>query len=313
MWGHGKNHSQNYVGSLFLDQMVYGKRKFGLFQLFLKKSWNDNHYLLKFGRYPAGDDFFNESVYWNFQNNALTGTFVVLPFTSFPFSTWGLTLYTEPKDEFYVQSGVFEVPTWNMMKSDARGLDWSFRKGAGISWVSQTGWKRGSRDKTLAPGNYNIGLVCNWTDRPEFTGYNMRDGFAWGGYLQANQKVYTERGRSGQGLTLFGALIYSPNSDSTPIPLFIMGGAVYVGLIPGRDNDILALGCALAYFSKDLPPPSSANDLIPGKAELDIELNYKVSLTKFLYVKPNLQYIANPSGGAYPDAFVVGCELGITF
>ena len=179
----------------------------------------------------------------------------------------------------------------------------------------------GSIDFEKLTGNSffkELQLVNSWIwgygeNHLKFPGFIMKTGFAWAGYLQANQRVYTEGAHSNQGLNPFGALVFSPNRDFSAAPFFAMGGAVYTGLIPGRDNDALSLGGSICRFSTDLPRPSSPGDLIPGGSELDLELNYKLALTKFFYLKPNLQNIIVPSGGAYPSAFVLGCEFGIIF
>jgi porin len=44
------------------------------------------------------------------------------------------------------------------------------------------------------------------------------------------------------------------------------------------------------------------------------ELGYRVQLTKFAYVQPDVQYVKQPGGtGDIPDATVLGMQIGVTF
>ena len=54
---------------------------------------------------------------------------------------------------------------------------------------------------------------------------------------------------------------------------------------------------------------------LPGQtSETDIELNYQVQLTPYLYVRPNIQYVFKPNGlNTIRNALVLGAEVGITF
>jgi porin len=45
-----------------------------------------------------------------------------------------------------------------------------------------------------------------------------------------------------------------------------------------------------------------------------LEGGYRVNLTKFAYVQPDVQWIINPGGtGTIPNALVLGAQIGVTF
>ena len=45
-----------------------------------------------------------------------------------------------------------------------------------------------------------------------------------------------------------------------------------------------------------------------------IETGYRIQLTKFAFIQPDLQWVIRPSGtGRIPNALVIGAEMGITF
>jgi porin len=75
-----------------------------------------------------------------------------------------------------------------------------------------------------------------------------------------------------------------------------------VGLIPGRETDAFGVGLFHVWFTEELD--------LPKKTETAIEFFYKVQLFGFLYLKPDLQYVINPSG-TYPDALALGMRFGL--
>ncbi|MFA5177709.1 MAG: carbohydrate porin, partial [Candidatus Omnitrophota bacterium] len=95
---------------------------------------------------------------------------------------------------------------------------------------------------------------------------------------------------------------------------FVDGGLVYTGLVPKRDTDVTALGFAYGQWSKDLANYQNDSGQSPQKYEVMMELNYKIMLTPYFYLQPDLQYIFNPGGtGNIDDALVVGTRVGVIF
>ncbi|MHC4544146.1 MAG: carbohydrate porin, partial [Planctomycetota bacterium] len=81
-------------------------------------------------------------------------------------------------------------------------------------------------------------------------------------------------------------------------------GLSYVGLLPGRDEDITGIGLAQALWS----------DRMDGfTRESAIELFYKAQLTEFMSIQPDIQYIANPGGETTDDAIVLGIRAKLSF
>ena len=80
-----------------------------------------------------------------------------------------------------------------------------------------------------------------------------------------------------------------------------VGGIVYTGLIPNRDQDVCGAGVAWSELFK-----GGTNQ------ETIFEVFYKAQITHDLSIQPDLQYIASPSG-IHPDSLVVGMrfELGL--
>lgn len=103
---------------------------------------------------------------------------------------------------------------------------------------------------------------------------------------------------------LWIALSNGFNAEANPFPLFVAGGWLNQGLIPGRPLDVLAFGFGRTSFSPQLSP---------GTFEAVLELNYAISINAQLTLQPVIQWIANPGGGnAGPSAWAGGLQINLT-
>ena len=103
------------------------------------------------------------------------------------------------------------------------------------------------------------------------------------------------------------------------MPVFVDGGLVYRGPIPGRANDVAGFAVSYGSFSSDLRE-SQRSDRRTGVAttiqdyELVLEWSYSVQVARWLAVQPDVQYIVKPGGSsATPNALVVGMQIAVNF
>ncbi|MGB7950145.1 MAG: carbohydrate porin, partial [Candidatus Binatia bacterium] len=125
-------------------------------------------------------------------------------------------------------------------------------------------------------------------------------------YGMFQQMIYRDGDAGSQkGLTIWGEAALAPRSIVSSIPYFVGGGLSYQGAIPRRDDDIASFGVIYGAFSRYVPRAS---------AETVIETNYQVTLTNWLSVTPDLQYVIRPNGSsAIKNALVLGAQLQIVF
>ena len=96
------------------------------------------------------------------------------------------------------------------------------------------------------------------------------------------------------------------SGDTNLVPLFLAGGWLGQGLVPGRPLDVLALGCGRSSFNSQLNPGLTA--------EAVLELNYSFNLTANLSLQPVLQWVLNPGGsGQVDDILAAGLQLQLQF
>ena len=97
------------------------------------------------------------------------------------------------------------------------------------------------------------------------------------------------------------------------IDQYVGGGLVYTGLIASSE-DRVGVTLAHAVFSNDYRRWQAANGVRIGPAENVLELTYRRSVTRFLTVQPDVQYVIRPSGEqTLFNALAIGLrfELGI--
>lgn len=119
---------------------------------------------------------------------------------------------------------------------------------------------------------------------------------------------------SEQGLYAFSFFNYAPKYDNA-MPFYFHTGLVYKGLIPSRDKDQAGVAFGLGNYSyyKILDDYNNGRT-VHQTYEAVVEADYRVQLTRFVYVQPFWQYIIRPNGnGLVGNANILGLHMGVTF
>jgi carbohydrate-selective porin OprB len=188
--------------------------------------------------------------------------------------------------------------------------------------VTQSG--SGSKAKAVNAGSFNMG--------------------SWAWYFQADQLLYRvkepdrspgknpspARNFSKKGLYMFNAWSFSPSRYSL-LDFYYQTGLVYQGLIPGRPDDRLGVAFGSAWFSSDAASAyhrtyeiQTAAAIAAGKPVHPaqpqptwggvVEIDYQCMLTKWISVKPFLEYIMNPQqNGTLGNVLVLGTQAAVRF
>lgn len=105
---------------------------------------------------------------------------------------------------------------------------------------------------------------------------------------------------------LWGGVNWGFDVSQNPTPLFVQGGWLCQGLIPGRPLDVLALGIGRAGFSPELLPQLNWTGAL--------ELNYSVRINSRLTLQPVIQWLMRPSGdGQVPGILTTALQIAINF
>jgi porin len=87
----------------------------------------------------------------------------------------------------------------------------------------------------------------------------------------------------------------------------IGGGLRWQGPIPGRSDDVFGVGFNTVRFSEARGAGFTEN------WEFTTEVFYKVHLTGWMSIQPDLQYIVNPGGRGLDNALVGIVQLAVQF
>ena len=97
----------------------------------------------------------------------------------------------------------------------------------------------------------------------------------------------------------------SLNPNNNPLTSYAAAGLLSQGVIPGRPQDVLALGLSRSGFSRNIAPNQSYEGVI--------ELNYTIQISERLQIQPLMQWIINPSGvGSPPTVWATGVQLSLS-
>ena len=329
----GPDLTTKYIGSIFSTQQLVGGQRTFLYQVFLQQKFMGDKFRLKIGRFGASDDFNTSPLYGYSLNNGIDGdirnVLFDTRFSAYPFATWAGALFYDPTPEFHLKFGVFQV-TKRMFENDDHGLNWSIGSTDGYTAIAELGWtpeffkkpinateQDGKRTVSIAgkglPGHYSLGFTYSqWDFYPRFLG-GFED-HSYGFYAHADQMIYQEEPGSDQGLVVFLASGYYPQTEISIVPFQVNVGLNYRGLIPRRDDD----RTVFHFIYGDISDDYARRVRVPGgdKAESEkvLEFAHRFQLTPWSYIQPDIQYVIDPGGtGDIPDAVVIGAQMGVVF
>jgi porin len=163
--------------------------------------------------------------------------------------------------------------------------------------------------QTPGGGHLALGL---WGHTAKFAEISDGDraGYAHGGYALLEWPVLQGDSRQLNVFMRLGAA----DGDTQQIAAHFSAGAVVARPFLGREGEALAFGVAVAENGAEFRRAERLRGRAVERRETALELTYRVDLTPWLAVQPDLQYVINP--GADPtrkDALVVGVRFQATW
>lgn len=331
--GAGHNLSQN-VGNYFTVSESYVENTGVLFDLYLTQKLLDDRLDLRIGRMSAGQFFATLPAFGLQVSGGINGNpanlFSNAPFHAGITSTWAGVVKFKPTHDTYLSSGIFQA-TPRLGVYAYHGTDFSIRPGDGILMMFEAGWKptfgahearppdgKGAGKEVAAPadpglpGIYKLGGYYSNYTFDEFSGGTACN--AYGFYAMAQQMVWRSARDANHNFSLWGGLVYSPQENLALMPVMGSAGAIWQGLVPGRDHDQLLFCWLIGNFSNDYgDSPANPSHEIPTY-ETVFETSYVIQLNKYLSIQPDVQYVVRPSGyGSIPNAWVIGMQATVSF
>lgn len=317
VWRRGTNLSAEKIGNQFPVQQVYGGQTFQLNRLQFRYSGADERIRVKFGRLNAGNNFLQSDWYYFFMSNAFCGNPIAVffndpGFTAYPHATWGVVADVFPFESIRVQGGVYNGNS-SLQQSKYHGFNFTFNTLEGVQYIGQVTYQLNQKTSSdLYSGNYSIGAFLFDKGIQGFNGESEGKNTGW--YVLVDQTIYQpDPNNAGIGITPFGAVLFAPKNTNT-FPFFFTTGIVYNGAFTGNEQDALSFGIAYGKYSKELNAKSALEGEEEQNFELVYELNYKLQVSEWSFVQPDLQYIVKPKGkSTIPNALVLGLQFALTF
>ncbi|HNQ22257.1 MAG TPA: carbohydrate porin [Phycisphaerae bacterium] len=219
----------------------------------------------------------------------------------------GVALTVQPVDWYTFMLGTLDAQTYPILYKP--GFSTAFHDEAWFIGYLEHGFAvklPGPRGEL--PGNYRFGMLFDPRPRAEYASGEL-EGDDYGFWSSCDQLVYREVEGKDQGLGLFARLGLL-HGDHNRFSEFYSGGMQYKGLVPGRDDDVLGVGCTVHNTSRQY---SRFVSDAPG-TETVYEAYYAIPVLKWLVISPDLQYIDNPgANGQLGHTIVGGLRVRINF
>ena len=286
-----------------------GNQESRLTELSIEKNFKEQGLSIKAGRLGLGMDFnvmacdFASTAFCAAQMGKWQGGI----WMNTPVSQWGARVKQQLNSELAVQVGVYEFNPENALERHGWNLDTD--NADGVTIPAEVVWTPKSLVNGL-PGSYRVGGMYNTADDAK----NQKDIISgeaedrtFAGWLAVEQQL-TSTGSGRQGLHSFANFTWH-DRVTNKVDNSQQLGLKYIGLVDSQPNDILGLALNRVHVNNRISNPN-----LDASAEYNIELNYSYSPTKWLMLRPNLQYVINPgSTNRVDDAVVLGLGSRIIF
>ena len=314
-----------HLQSLQQVQELYGRdQTWRWTQFWYQQKYLDGLVTWKVGRITEGEDFAAFSC--EFMNltfcGAPPGNIVGSYWYNWPVSQWATEVKLSLKNIGYVQVGAFDVNSNYLLNKYSMDL-WRPGSSSGVLVPLEFGWLP-TLGSGLA-GSYKLGGWYNSSTAPDVAenvygqplSINggpplMRHG-QYGAYANFLQQL--TGAASNRGLNVFFNATYADRRTSTQDNQ-LAAGLLYKGPFALRPADTLGFAIGRTHVNSRIADMETlVNDSKPGSVgvqgyEYVTELFYGVQLNRWLELRPNVQYVAQPGGIARNTSdVIVGLKL----
>lgn len=256
--------------------------------------WNKG-FRFKIGRVDANSEFAFVDSGADFVNSSMAFSPTIFIFPTYPDPASGANFFLYPTEHISFGFGLYDGAASRNVHTGVHGphtLD-----GGDLFFIGELDLKWAAGPKAL-PGRVGVG---GWGHNGAFETFSGKAQHgADGAYLTVDQMLWRERGDSQddpQGIGAFFQYGWT-DEDVSEVTEHLGAGFSWTGMLPERDEDIAGIGASWARLSDKVE--------FAANHETVIEWFYKIQLTPWMSLKPDLQYLVNPSGGGEVDDVLAG-------
>jgi porin len=295
---HGRSPSFTLTGDRQIMSNIDGGNQTWMQELWYRQSW---HKLSIFvGLQDLNNNFVNSEQSAIFLNSS----FGVIPVISgniaapvYPLTALGIVIGWNANDVFRWNSALFDGSPTDFSRNPYN-LRWHFKPGDGLLLITEGEF---SPHTPIPPLILKAGVFnhfhTGWTSASSTIDDSLQRNVT-GFYLFADKQLW--KGTS-SGINMFMQAGYSPSHTITN-RFFFGGGINFTGFLMKAGNDLLGVAIAHAEYMN-------------AWTETAIELTWNCSLTKYLYLQPDIQYIINPGGwtSSLDNCLTFNLRMGAVF
>ncbi|GMV81296.1 MAG: hypothetical protein AMXMBFR7_24800 [Planctomycetota bacterium] len=301
---HGAGLTERHLGDFQTISNLEVEPFTTLYEYWYKHELWDGRFWIKAGKFDANTDFAASDYGGEFIHSSF-GYPPSIVFGTYPDTGVGVQAGYRINDWAYVQAMLQDgAPNADSVS----GLEPMFDGEGGHVSIFEFHFTPPQLPEKL-PGTYRFGV---WHHTGDFEEINVdRDppeevSSGYGLYAIFDQRLFKEREDPAdeQGLGMFFQYAWAPQ-DRSEAQHYLGAGLVYRGAIPGRDEDVAGAGVAHVRFSNRLNETRAVY-------ETALEFFYRVQVTPFLWLQPQLSYVDNPSGTGR-DGLAAGLRFEVNF
>jgi porin len=316
---HGSSLTHESLGDLAGFSNIYGYNTIRLGEVYLEQSFFNDQLRITAGQMLSHDEFFGNSYEELFINGTLDEFTLLsanLPYSPlFPMATPGVKVDLEPGKTFFLKAALFSGSV-EAQSVNRHSVDFPISKSAGAFIFSELGFHLNSDNGGL-PGTYAAAAFYHTATRAD-VGYRpdaVKDG-DYGIFFMADQMVWRQSNdpaKKGPALALWTRIGGTP-AERNLVSFYADGGVSLLAPLPGRNDDVLAIGAACSKVSHHASEYNQAEGGQPLSTESVLEVTYNLQLAPWWQLQPDFQYYLKPSAGIHAaNAAVLGLRTTITF
>jgi porin len=283
---HGGQPSTDLVGAFPLTFLSGNEADDAIrfYRIYLEQELLGDRVRLKLGQLAADDDFF-VSRYSDALVNASFGTFglggnqQIAPF--YPLAAPGAYAFAELFERWFTRLGVYTADPGEETSSNI-GFDWELDEG--LFALLEVATERAPLGRT---GTYTLGAVGTTADITDFESGREVDG-SYAFYAMLDQALILDA----EGAPRLGAFVrvqLAAQESRSTLQWYLDGGLAFYSPLPGRDDDVLAIGVTYIEFGDDYVDSQRAAGVKLSRSQFLVELSYRLQVTGWLTLQASVQ------------------------
>ena len=300
----GQNPSDVLTGDLQLFDKLNSPPCFQVFELYCQQKLFGDTLRLKVGKVDANTEFSVIDNGLDFIDSSAQVSPTVLAFPTTPVPLPGANVFFTPIDCFFASFGAYLANQTDRFL-DFSGSPSNFQPTRnGMFFIGETGLKWAHSPVLQYDGNLKLGFWGHTGTFDRFDGGTQKG--AEGFYAILDQTLWKPAGAKNDDPRGVRTFLEFGGTDPAVSTIYrhVGGGVAWKGFLPERPDDSIGFSPECAFLSHQAG--------LPHPYELIMEAFYKMKLTGWAALQPDVQYISHP-GGVYSDALVGTLQLSVQF